>query len=475
MDLLQAFIEHIDKEDLFSKGDKLLLAVSGGLDSVVLASLCREAGFDFLLAHANFGLRGAESDRDEAFVRQWAESLGKELLVRRFDTQQYAAEHKVSIQVAARELRYAWFREITAVPDSPLTTHDSLPSPNSPLTTDHSPRFILTAHHRDDNIETLLMNFFKGTGIAGLRAILPKQGNILRPLLFAGRKELEQYAGQKNLGWVEDSSNLSDKYTRNYLRLHLVPQILELYPGVLQQLGDNIDRFREIEMLYRQSVEQARSRLLEQKGEEVHIPVLKLKKTVPLHTIVYEIIQPFGFSPQQVKEVIGLLDSGSGKYIRSSTHRILKDRKWLIISPHEPLLAAEHILIESPSEIVTYANGQLKLTRSSTSPLTTDHSLPHHSPLTTHQVALLDAASIQFPLLLRKWQKGDYFYPLGLRKKKKLARFFIDNKLSLADKEKVWVIEMDKKIVWVVGLRIDDRFKILPGTREILQIESRLA
>jgi len=451
MDLFRAFKNFIDQEHLFSSGDPLLLAVSGGMDSVVLCALCQEAGFNFHIAHANFGLRGAESQRDEDFVRQLAAKYGRELWVKKFDTEVYAKEQKVSIQVAARELRYAWWREIAG----------------------H--RWILTAHHEDDNIETLLMHFFKGTGIAGLRAILPKQGRLLRPLLFASKEELQQFARERSLDWVEDSSNAADKYTRNALRHRLIPLVQELFPGALQQMGENISRFREIEILYRQSIEQIKSSLLEQKGEEVRIPVLKLKKMIPLSTIVYEIIRAFGFSSQKTGEVMGLLDSGSGKYIRSSTHRILKDRNWLIISAHAPV-RAETILIESPTATVLYANGKLKLEK-----LAVDHPVgqlsgdPGKLSGTPPSIALLDAAQIQFPLLLRKWRKGDYFYPLGLRKKKKLARFFIDQKLSLADKEKVWVIEMDKKIIWVVGLRIDDRYKIGPGTREVLEIKSGLA
>src|ERR1700737_1326684 len=234
MDLLNAFRYFIDKENLFSHGDKLLLAVSGGVDSVVLCELCQQAGFDFVIAHCNFQLRKAESLRDEDFVRQLAGKYGKEVFVRRFETERYAAEKKISIQVAARELRYAWFHELI---DSSTA------------------RYILTAHHLDDNIETLLMNFFKGTGISGLRGILPKQGKLLRPLLFAGKDELRQFAVDNNLSWMEDSSNQSDKYTRNYFRHRVIPLVQTLYPEAIHNLADNIQRFRDIEQLYCQSVE----------------------------------------------------------------------------------------------------------------------------------------------------------------------------------------------------------------------------
>ncbi|MES1161035.1 MAG: tRNA lysidine(34) synthetase TilS, partial [Bacteroidota bacterium] len=358
---------------------------------------------------------------------------GKEVIVERFDTEKYAAAEKCSIQVAARQLRYDWFHRLHTGP-------------------------ILTAHHQDDNIETLLMNFFKGTGIAGLRAMLPRQGRIVRPLLFATREMLQQFAGEQGLTWMEDSSNASDKYTRNYFRHQLIPMIQTIYPDVMGNLGDNIQRFREVEMLYKQAVEQQKRRLLEHKGDEVHIPVLKLQRSKPLPTLVYEIIRDFGFSAQQVPAVMGLLDSGPGKYVMSDTHRILKDRNWLIISPHK-VAPADHVLVEQGQKKVLFEEGALEF-----------QLLTGVEPSSHPLVAWLDASAIQFPLLLRKWRPGDYFYPLGMRKKKKLARFFIDNKLSLARKEKVWVLEMNKKIIWVVGMRIDDRHRLGERTEQVLKI-----
>lgn len=488
MDLLHSFKDFTATQHLFSPTDKLLLAVSGGVDSAVLCELCHLAGLDFIIAHCNFQLREDESERDEAFVRQLAEKYNRAVLVRRMETRSYAAKHHLSIQVAARELRYDWFRELTAQPasaPSPATppaasTVDPASIPSAPASMDSpaapAPRWILTAHHLDDNIETLLMNFFKGTGIAGLRAILPRQGNIVRPLLFAPKETLKEFAVECQLSWVEDSSNDSDKYTRNYFRHQVIPLVQQRFPGAVPNLADNIARFREIETLYQQAVQLHKKKLLEYKGQEVHIPVLKLKKSIPLPTLVYEIIAEFGFSPQQVQGVIDLLSSESGKYIRSSTHRILKNRNWLIISAH-PSIQSSTILIESADDKIVFENGELRLellaavspTPESLSGLQSAHRI---SP--NLLVAQLDAGAIRFPLLLRRWRQGDYFYPLGLGKKKKLGRFFIDNKLSLADKEKVWVIEMNKKIIWVVGLRIDDRFRITPQTRQILKIESRM-
>jgi tRNA(Ile)-lysidine synthase len=304
------------------------------------------------------------------------------------------------------------------------------------------------------------MNFFKGTGINGLHGILPKQGNIIRPLLFAKKEELTEFAVVNKLAFVEDSSNASDKYTRNYFRNQLIPDLQKVFPQVEDNLLNNIDRFREIEILYQQSVNLHTKKLLEHKGNEIHIPVLKLLKIKPLHTIVYEVIKDYGFTAHQTGEVIVLLKRETGKYIQSATHRILKNRNWLIIAPNISA-KAETILIEEKDKQIEFPQGKLSFELLQ---------ITNHKPQTTNLIAQLSASEIKFPLLLRKWKQGDYFYPLGMKKKKKLNRFFIDQKLSLTQKEKTWVIEMDRKIIWVVGLRIDDRFKIADTTKNILQL-----
>lgn len=485
MNLQEIFVSHL-KHFPFQKQQKQLLAVSGGVDSIVLCDLMYAAGYDFVIAHANFQLREAESERDEHFVRSLGEKYNKEVFVKKFDTKKYASQNKISIQVAARELRYTWFREVVSSrgaaaggeevkrkkekgkkeqnkidkQDSHLTTHNlQLTTPNLQLTT-YQIHYILTAHHASDNIETLLMNFFKGTGISGLHGILPVQGKIIRPLLFAKKDALIAYAKENNLQFVEDTSNLSDIYTRNFFRHNLFPVLKEIYPNVEENLLNNIQRFTEAEELYKQSIELHKKKLLEVKGNEVHIPVLKLQKTSPVVTILYEIIKDFGFTTGQVPEVIALLESETGKYVSSSTHRIIKNRNWLIISPNQTTEAA-NILIEEINHIVKFTNGQLTFELIDS----TAFQIP-----SANTIAALDYAEITFPLLLRKWKQGDYFYPLGMKKKKKLSKFFIDQKLSKTDKEQVWVLEMNKKIVWIVGQRIDDRFKIKPSATKVLKI-----
>lgn len=449
MNLLQKFQNSIKQQNLFHPKDKLLLAVSGGVDSVVLCELCKQAGYNFSIVHCNFQLRGEESERDESFVRSLGIKYKVEVLVKKFDTEKYAIENKAGIQEAARNLRYSWF--------AGLVGSQAQNSEQKTL------NYLLTAHHANDSVETLLMNFFKGTGIRGLQGILPKHDLlpfVIRPLLFAKKEELIDFATQNKLAFVEDSSNESEKYTRNYFRNQIMPSLKKVYPTVEDNLIDNLQRLRDIELLYRQSIELHKKKLLEKKAEEYHIPVMKLKKTEPLATIIYEIIRDFNFSSQQVNDVIHLLESESGKYIQSSTHRIIKNRNWLIISPNQTQ-AAQHILIEDNEKEIIFEVGRLQIE--------VIHS-DKKTPEAAREIACLDSKNIQFPILLRKWKISDYFYPLGMNKKKKLARFFIDQKLSKTDKEKVWVLEMDKKIVWVVGFRIDERFKITDQTKKILRI-----
>jgi len=450
MNLLDRFIQFIEKENLFQKDDTLLLAVSGGVDSVALCELCNQAGFRFVIAHCNFRLRDKESERDEDFVNELAERYGVDFQIKKFATSEYAAANKLSIQEAARKLRYDWFEELTL----------RLPGiANSTIA-----KWILTAHHGDDNIETILLNFFRGTGIQGLRGILPRQGKIVRPLLLFRKDELKQFAADHHLTWVEDSSNQSDKYSRNYFRNSIIPHILTIYPEVEQNLLSNQLRFRDIEILYRQSVDRHKENLLEVKGNEIHIPILKLKKALPVITIIYEIIKDYGFASGHVQEVIKLMESETGKYIQSSTHQIIKNRKWLIIAPKASKQAA-NIVIDQTDSLILFEAGKLHVEILQATSTTTQY-----KEQSTSLQARLSALEIDFPLLLRKWKTGDYFYPLGMKKKKKLSRFFIDQKMSKAEKENVWILETNKKIIWVVGLRIDERFKIHPASTSILSI-----
>ena len=426
-----------------AKNDRLLLAVSGGLDSVVLTSLSAMSGLEFAIAHVNFQLRGAESDRDEAFVRQLADKYQKPFFVKKFDTLAYAKSEKTSIQVIARNLRYEWFKTFIG------NRVDQY-------------KFLLTGHHLDDNIETMLMYFFRGTGISGLTGMPGKNGHLIRPLLEISRKRLEDYALKQNLEWVEDSSNTSDDYTRNFFRNQLIPSVMSIFPDLQLNLKNNLSRFSEAYILYEQAIGLHKKRLLKKIGSEIHIPILLLKKAVPLKTILFEIMKEYHFSPSQTDEMIRLMDSTNGKYISSSSHRIIKNRGWLIIAPVNDE-SATHIVIDGECE-VAYPEGWIRINTK-----LLEGSEHFISPPGTEY---LDAKKIRFPMLLRKWKAGDYFYPLGMKKKKKLARFFIDQKLSKTAKEKVWVLVMDSQIIWVVGQRIDNRFRMDASTNKILMLRN---
>lgn len=439
MNLLSSFLQAVNGQHLFSANDRLLLAVSGGVDSVVLCELCHKAGFHFIVAHCNFQLRGEESERDEQFVRSLGEKYGVSVWVKKFDTEQYSMEKKVSIQVAARELRYAWFEE---------------------LLHEQKANYLLTAHHADDNAETVLMNFCRGTGLQGLTGIPAVAGNIRRPLLSFSKEQLLAFAGQSGLLFVEDSSNASSKYTRNLFRNEIIPLIGQAYPQVKENLQDTIRRFTEIEQLYRYATGEIMKKLCRKKGNEVHVPVKQLM-AFSNRALIYAVISGFGFTEKQVDEVLKLAESASGKYLQApdGSHRIIRHRHWFIISPVLSA-AAENIVVEETDQAIVFPAGRLRIELLK-APAKTDAD-PH--------TAFLDAAAIEFPLLLRRWKPGDYFYPLGMKKKKKVARFLIDLKLSRIEKEKVWVLEMNSKILWVVGYRIDERFKVKDDQRRVVKI-----
>lgn len=441
MDLLTGFTSYIEKEQLFTRDQPLLLAVSGGVDSVVMAHLFKAAGFTFSIAHCNFQLRGDESLRDEAFVEDLATRMQVPFYKVRFDTMSHTTTHRVSIQVAARQLRYEWLERTMVKTDC---------------------SYIVTAHHMQDNAETVLMNLCKGTGIAGLHGILPKQAFLVRPLLFAQKADILAYATQHGIPFVEDSSNITVKYTRNFFRHKVIPVIQETFPGVVSNVAGSIERFREAEILYAQAIEKHLKRLVVEKGNMYMIPVLKLQKTIPMQTVAWEIFRQYGCSPAQLPQVIELLNSSSGKLVETSSHRIIRDRQWLLVTPLTEEEAAV-IVIEKDRSSVATSTGILRLKTSARKDTT-------GIPAAAH-IACLDRQSLQYPLLLRKWKQGDYFYPLGMRKKKKLSRFFIDQKLSLPQKENIWVLESARRVVWIVGLRIDDRFKITDHTKELLTIE----
>ncbi|PUZ20276.1 tRNA(Ile)-lysidine synthase [Chitinophaga costaii] len=429
--MLQRFLAYLHQLQLISPTQSLLVAVSGGADSVALAYLCKEAGLPFGMAHCNFQLRGEESLRDAHFVEALALQLDVPFFSIEFPTVSYAEQHKISIQVAARQLRYDWLEQVR---------------------TQENYTYVATAHHQQDNVETVLMNLCKGTGIAGLHGILPKQGTLVRPLLFTDKATLLAYLGSRP--YVEDSTNHTDKYTRNFFRQHVIPAMQEVIPQAVQNISHSIEHFRDAEVLYKQAIAWHKNKLLVQNGPHFQVAVRKLQKAVPLQTIAFELFAPFGCTPAQTEHILQLLQAESGHYVDTATHRVLRDRAWLLILPHaEPDNSV--FVLENAGTTLSTGTGTLQVSKVDVAPA----SIPE-GPL----LAYLDAQQVKFPLLLRRWRTGDYFYPLGMTKKKKLSRFFIDQKLSLAQKAQVWVVESDKHVVWVVGMRIDNRCKITANT-----------
>ena len=449
MDLLLSFAHHWKQKiaAAVSKDSTFLIAISGGVDSVVLAHLMKRAGFTCQLAHMNFQLRGKESDRDEQFVATLAKQWEVQLHIKRANTTQFAEEYKLSLQESARELRYEWFAELRQ--QIIHAANNQQPTKNC---------WVLTAHHADDNIETLLLHLMRGTGLEGLAGIQPirKNQNLIRPLLPFFKNDLLAYAQENGLAFVEDSSNATDHYTRNKLRHLVMPALREIFPDVDQQLSANIERFREGLQIYRKSVTQEIERISDWRNNEKYVSVAGWKKMDPLTTYTWEIIHPFGFHAAQIPEVIKLLESESGRYCQSSTHRIIRHRQHLVIAPLATQITSL-ITIDAENPLTNFSEGSLKLEKKNYT------NIPHDAAVNEIYVP---ADSIQFPLLLRRWQQGDYFYPLGLNKKKKISRLLIDLKLSATEKEKIFVLETNKKIIWVVGIRLDHRFRLQKSTGE---------
>jgi len=420
----------------FSKDGHFVLAVSGGADSVVLAHLLKGAGVNFEIAHCNFKLRGAESDRDEAFVKNLAVILDVPFSYKHFDTEAYATAHKISIQEAARNLRYDWFATFNTI--------------------------VITAHHANDNIETVFMHFCRGTGIAGLTGIEPYKvkERLLRPLLVFHKQEIIDYATEAGIAFVEDSSNASDKYTRNFFRHQVLPSVQEVFPKSEQNILHTIKHLREVSEVYKIAMQKIVSKLQFIHGNEIHIPVLMWQKAKPLDTVSFELLYPYGFTAAQIPEAIKLLDAHNGAVLISPTHRLIKNRNWMILAPLETSTNTSVVVVDQNDTSVHYPGGVLVLQSSAAM-------VPEASDSNT---CMLYAAALQFPLILRPAATGDYFYPLGMQKKKKLSKFFIDLKLSKTAKEKVWVLVSDNRIAWVIGYRIDNRFKLTPASTAAVKL-----
>jgi tRNA(Ile)-lysidine synthase len=420
------------------KDKKYLLAVSGGVDSMVMCDLFLKTNVKFAVSHCNFQLRNEASDLDEDLVKSWCIKNDISCYVKKMDTLAYVNKHNTSIQVAARELRYGFFNELLNV-----------------LQFD----FIATAHHQDDTIETVLFHFFRGTGIQGMTGIPAVNGNVIRPMLHCEKIEIIEYANSNKIAYRDDASNKKNDYTRNKLRNIIIPQLEEFFPGFKNNMSQNIVRLNEVNEIYSTQINVYKKKFIEQRGKDFYIPILKLKLQHTLSTILYELLKPFQFSFDQSQQVLQMIDSQTGSIVENEFYRIIKNRNFFILT-EKNTKQTDLILIETSDKKVELKDFDLKIVHKEKSNfvLQTDESY-----------CQVDFSQLEYPLLLRKWREGDYMYPLGMDKKKKIARILIDAKVPLNEKENCWVLESNKKIVWLVGMKIDNRFKYTKQTNKIVE------
>lgn len=440
--MLTAFKEHIASNFPWLPQKKLLIACSGGLDSVVLVSLLKHYNYSFALAHCNFGLRGTESDGDEDFVSDLAKKNDAQFHAKRFDTKAYASTSKQSTQMAARSLRYEWFEA---------------------LCVENQYDVVLTAHHADDDLETFLINLSRGTGIKGLTGINSIHDRVVRVLLPFSRANILAYASKNQLFWREDSSNATTNYLRNQLRHEVIPPYKKATKGLLKSVQKTQSYLLASQALVQDYMALIYNLVVSEGVDGLEIDIEQVKELPNTNSLLYELLQPYGFTARE--DVTSLLLAQSGKKLYSNTHRLLKDRKKLILTERTPKIY-EKLEVEE--------NVQKKILKNETQ-IDTPVRL---SFIPTDKMGYIDSTAVYvdqdkltFPLIVRKWQKGDVFQPFGMKGKKKLSKFFKDEKLSLAAKEKVWLLCSENRIIWIIGMRMDDRFKVTGNTTKIVQVK----
>ncbi len=415
------------------------MAVSGGLDSMVMLQLFYQAGFSVNVAHCNFQLRGDESEEDKKFVEEKCKHNSIPFYSYPFDTKNYAKQHGLSIQMAARELRYAWFNEL-------LITHGF--------------DFISTAHHLNDSIETVLLNLTKGTGIAGLKGISVQSNKIIRPLLFLTRQQIEIYAAEQGVTWREDHSNQTDDYQRNFMRHQVIPKLKEINPSLEKTFLETMLKMQGTAEIFEGAIEQWKKENQKIDGDKILLNKQGLRENSFTHNtiLLWEILKKYGFNFDQCESMMNALTSQSGKKFISATHEMVIDRTHLMLLP-SPSTFQEVVIHEGQAEAIL---GRIHLAI---------QCLENTKIVPDPSMAYIDSARLNFPLMWRKWKEGDYFYPLGMKHRKKLSDFLINEKISVIDKESLTVIAAQGEIVWVVGHRIDDRFKVTSETKQVLQMQ----
>jgi tRNA(Ile)-lysidine synthase len=432
------FSDYVKKHALINDHESVLLAVSGGIDSVVLAHLFKKEGINFGIAHCNFQLRGADSESDAVFVEQLSQDLDVPFHLIKFETKAHAAANGISTQMAARELRYKWFRELLEAFDY---------------------NKIASAHHKNDNVETLVHNLARGTSIAGLRGMLPTNKDVIRPLLGVSRNQIEAYAKVHKIEWREDVSNKSIDYKRNYIRHEVLPKLEKLNPNYLEVMNTSMAKNREVELVFKAHVNELQESLLKNdKNGATILPIEQLKGENLGPYLLSEVLKKQGINYEQCVLILSMLEGSVGKQFVGDGFILLIDRENLIIST-ATINSSKHQLIVSSTEVI---NSKHRLTfAKSEAGVAID---------TNENKAYLDLDKLKFPLVLRTWEEGDYFKPLGMKGKKKLSDFMIDTKIPLNLKKEQEVILSGDDIVWVVGKRIDERYKLTDSTKHIFII-----
>ena len=434
--MLSRFIEYARQERLFGAGSRILVAVSGGVDSMVMAWLFRQSGIEHSIAHCNFSLRGEESDGDEEMVASWAADNSIPFYQKKFDTMGHAASRKISVQMAARELRYEWFGS--------LLRSEGFDS-------------VAVAHNLNDNVETFLINLMRGTGLNGLTGMKQHAGEVIRPLLFATRAEITAFAEEQKIMYREDSSNSQMKYTRNRIRHTVIPDMEKVNPGVLDAITGTMHHLASSSEIVDRHISRLSQELFRPKGEGAEADIGSLTELTPAEPHIFELFRQYGLSSRQTSEMMALLHSDTGKYLCTSTHRLLNDRGKIIITPRST---------EEPSEYSFNSLDEMRIS-GPFSDLRIEE--PTGEPLpASHLIASLDFDLVNFPVTVRPWEPGDRFRPLGMRKMKKISDFLIDLKVPVTEKGKVLLLLSAGEVMWVMGYRIDDRYRVTEQTVRIL-------
>jgi tRNA(Ile)-lysidine synthase len=440
--MIDEFNRFIKENNLIKPGDNILLTVSGGIDSMVMTWIFHHLQYNIAIAHCNFSMRGLESDKDEELVHHFATEHNIPFHCIKFETKAYAKKNGLSVQMAARELRYKWFEEIRK---------------------ENGYNSIAVAHNLNDNIETLLINLARGTGLAGMAGMKPVNNNIIRPLLFATRRDITEFRDQHNIEFREDRSNSDTKYTRNKIRHQIIPLLKEINPSIENTLNETAVRFSQYNEIISEYISGIRDSIIQQKDQFTTLNITALKKYLHNKVILFELFKPYGVTNALLFDLIKVIEGKTGGQIITGTHRIIKNRNKIVLSD-------EKINIETSYPIGNIHDFSIFPGISSAKNVRITKNFKIN---TNPHLAFIDSQKVSFPFIIRKWKAGDHFYPLGMNQKKKLSDYFIDKKYSKFDKENIFILESAGKIVWIIGDRIDDRFKITSSTKKGLLIKSK--